>query len=75
MKKSVLLFVCGLGLLTACKKDRVCECTEDFGTPLRTEYKKVTKKWMINEAKCVSYTETYNSNNQIYSTVVNCEIK
>ena len=63
--------VCGLGLLTACKKDRICECTTIGGFD-KTEYKKVTKKYMVYTVGCVSRTE-FNSDGTSYT--VNCEIK
>lgn len=71
MKKNLILFAIVLVSMTACRKDRVCECTSTFGVD-KTEYKKVTKRWMRNSAECVSRTE-YNSDGSSYS--VNCEIK
>lgn len=71
MKKALLIMVCGLGLLTACKKDRICECTSILGVD-KVEYKKVTKKYMIYTADCVSKTYFDTDGTSVTET---CEIK
>ena len=69
MKKVLLVAVAGMFVLASCKKDRTCECTVNGlpDTGGKTTFTKVTKKFMVNEAGCVSkeYTDvnySYNSN-------------
>ena len=58
MKKVLLLAVAGIFVLASCKKDRTCECTIAGKTTGKDKvYVKVTKKWMKENADCVS-TET-----------------
>ena len=60
MKKVLLVVVAGMFVLASCKKDRTCECTYNgvASTGGKTTYTKVTKKFMVNEAGCVSSTYT-----------------
>jgi hypothetical protein len=46
--------------LASCRKDRTCTCTYSDGTSDKTEYKKVTKKFVREDEECfsVTFTET-----------------
>jgi hypothetical protein len=70
MKKLTLLSIFALAAISfvACKKDRVCECTED-GNVDKTTYNDVTKRQ--GNANCVSYS--YEDNGT--TTKVECKLK
>ena len=74
MKKVLLVAVAGMFVLASCIKDRSCECTTDgkADTSSKNTYVKVTKKFMQNNAECVSYNHT-----AIDGTITKhvCEIK
>ncbi|MEZ4804027.1 MAG: hypothetical protein R2852_00680 [Bacteroidia bacterium] len=71
MKKLTILSIVAFAAISfvACKKDRVCECTES-GTTDKTTYNDVTKRQ--GKANCVSYT--YDNGNGT-SSKVECELK
>ena len=62
----IILFV------SSCAKDRTCVFTDDGGNTTETEYENVTKRWMKNSARCVTYKVTPESGN---SYEVECEIE
>jgi hypothetical protein len=80
MKKVLLVAVAGMFVLASCKKDRTCECTTNGlpDTNGKTTFTKVTKKFMVNEAGCVSreYTEIdYDYNSQGVATKTSTLVK
>jgi hypothetical protein len=77
--KAKYLMILFLGAITiaSCKKDRTCECTTTYNdgstdTYESGTYKKVTKRFMKNNADCVSYEYESTSGN---TTKEECEIK
>ena len=72
MKKVLLVAVAGMFVLASCKKDRTCECTTLGVTDKsNVQYLKVTKKFMKENAECVSYV--YTEDNKSITT--ECVIK
>ena len=57
--------------LASCKKDRTCICTDADGETQNYTAKKVTKKFMRDEADCVTSTEVYSDGSTYTET---CEL-
>ena len=72
MKKVLLVAVAGMFVLASCKKDRTCECTTAGETTGKgVVYVKVTKRYVRDNANCVS-KEITNGNT---TTKTECVIK
>ena len=77
-----MLAVASVFVLASCAKDRTCECKNSTGTSTtKTTVSNVTKKYMQENAECVSYETTHTTTNPGSTTAVvtvdkqECELK